>query len=153
MKKATVLFDAEVTLEQMPEVAHVIYTHTHLSSNVVVTLEGQLGAGKTTLTRQLLRMYGVQEPVVSPTFNYMHIYTSKEGKRIYHFDLYRLPSLDYFLAAGFDEYLYAPESITLIEWPAIIEPLLNTYLAVTLTVSSVDSVKSMRHILIKEVTQ
>jgi len=91
----------------------------------VITFTGDLGAGKTTLIRALLRDLGVLQPITSPTFTYMNRYITADGKTIYHFDLYRLNNLEEFRAQGFDEYLYQPNSYCLIEWPAIVMPLLT----------------------------
>jgi tRNA threonylcarbamoyladenosine biosynthesis protein TsaE len=55
----------------------------------------------------------------------MNIYKNESGKTFFHFDLYRITSVDDFLFAGFDEYLIAPNSMCLIEWPEVIEPLLK----------------------------
>jgi len=97
----------------------------HISHCNVMTFTGPLGAGKTTLVRALLRELGVTESITSPTFAYVNRYTIDHDKRVYHFDLYRIANQDEFIEQGFDEYLYAPNSISLIEWPAIIEPLLD----------------------------
>lgn len=92
----------------------------------IVTLTGSLGAGKTTLVAAILKSWGVQGPVVSPTFTYVNSYVlPKDHCRIYHFDLYRLHALGDFEQAGFNEYLYAPETMCLIEWPEIVMPLLE----------------------------
>lgn len=91
----------------------------------VITLSGSLGAGKTTLTKALLAQLGVaQDSVISPTFTYMNVYRAADGKIVYHFDLYRLKSLQEFEQAGFFEYLYQPNSLVLIEWPEIIASIL-----------------------------
>ncbi len=91
----------------------------------VVTFTGTIGAGKTTLIAAIAREYGVVQAVSSPTYTYMQVYTLADGRRLYHFDLYRLKSLQEFVQAGFDEYLYQPDSICFIEWPEIIESLLQ----------------------------
>lgn len=91
----------------------------------VFTFTGPLGAGKTTLIQEMLRQKGVQEPVTSPTFAYLNIYENNKHERFFHFDLYRIATLEDFLAAGFDEYLYAPDSWTFIEWPAPIISLID----------------------------
>lgn len=113
-----------------------IYTQNDLRSVVqeiiqsckdvqIITLQGSLGAGKTTLAIELLEQLGVQGEKQSPTYTYMQIYTNQSGKNFYHFDLYRLPDKQAFLFAGFDEFLYQPNALVLIEWPAIINDLLD----------------------------
>ncbi len=91
----------------------------------VITLSGTLGAGKTTLAIELLRQLGVQGEMQSPTYTYMQIYQNQQGKNFYHFDLYRLQDKNAFLFASFDEFLYQPNSLAIIEWPEIIEEMLD----------------------------
>lgn len=84
---------------------------------------GPLGAGKTTLIQALCKALGVEEAVSSPTFALVNAYETVSGELVYHLDLYRLDSLDEALAIGIEEYLDSGR-YCLIEWPAIIEPLL-----------------------------
>ena len=91
----------------------------------VITLKGTLGAGKTTLAIELLRQFGVEGEMQSPTYTYVQIYKNDAGQNFYHFDLYRLQDKNAFLFAGFDEFLHQPNSLTIIEWPEIIESLLD----------------------------
>jgi tRNA threonylcarbamoyladenosine biosynthesis protein TsaE len=91
-----------------------------LKNNSILLFIGPLGAGKTTLIKELLNAYNVNELITSPTFNYVNVYKAKNGEKIYHFDLYRLSSLDEFLDMGFDEYFYE-DALILVEWPQIIE--------------------------------
>lgn len=91
----------------------------------IYAFKGSLGAGKTTLVQQLLRCYGVTSTITSPTFTYMQIYYATTGQTLYHFDLYRLQSINDFIQAGFDEYVHKQDSWSFIEWPEIIEPLLG----------------------------
>ncbi len=118
MKKETIY-----TLDELPAVAQTL--KELLEGCTVITLSGPLGAGKTTLVRELLGLWGVKEPITSPTFTYMNQYENSSGKRFYHFDLYRIKTVADFQAAGFDEYLYEPDSVALIEWPEPIEALLG----------------------------
>jgi tRNA threonylcarbamoyladenosine biosynthesis protein TsaE len=111
------------TLDQLDTAVAVVKDQMQRCS--VLTFTGDLGAGKTTLIRALLRDLGVSQPITSPTFTYMNRYVTAGGKTLYHFDLYRLNSLDEFMEQGFHEYLYQPESWCLIEWPAIVMPLLT----------------------------
>ncbi|MBD3273243.1 tRNA (adenosine(37)-N6)-threonylcarbamoyltransferase complex ATPase subunit type 1 TsaE [Candidatus Dependentiae bacterium] len=91
----------------------------------IFTFKGPLGAGKTTIIKEILKTCGVEKIVTSPTFNYVNSYKTKSGKTFHHFDLYRLDSLDSFLSLGLDEYFYEENSICFVEWPKIIETLLN----------------------------
>jgi tRNA threonylcarbamoyladenosine biosynthesis protein TsaE len=113
----------KITQQEMSDVAkHII---KQLPTHPIVTLAGPLGAGKTTLVQEMLKELGVEGSVISPTYNYVTMYKLKDGKTIYHFDLYRLNSEDEFIAAGFDEYLYQQESFSFIEWPQVINDLLE----------------------------
>lgn len=91
----------------------------------VITLSGTLGAGKTTFAIELLRQSGVVGEMQSPTYTYVQIYHNNAGKSFYHFDLYRLKNKNDFLFAGFDEFLYQSNSLTIIEWPEIVEEILD----------------------------
>lgn len=91
----------------------------------VFTFSGSLGAGKTTLVQSMLKQMGVDGPIQSPTYTYVSLYRLKDGTMLYHFDLYRLETIDDFLEAGFEEYLYQQNSYCFIEWPEIIKPLLK----------------------------
>ncbi len=115
--------DLIYSLENINDVVELLYKQMNICS--VFTFSGPLGAGKTAMIKLLLARCGVQDVVTSPTFTYMAEYTNREGTRFYHFDLYRIASLDDFLRAGFDEYLYVPESWSFIEWPEVIMPLLT----------------------------
>ena len=92
----------------------------------VYTFTGPLGAGKTTLIQEMLQRWGVQSAITSPTFSIVNIYANQQGDHFYHFDLYRLQSLEEFIASGFQEYLYAKKSWALIEWPESIRSLLHS---------------------------
>lgn len=84
-------------------------------------LEGQLGAGKTTFVKALAKVFDFQDAISSPTFSYVNTYRNEgKGLIVYHFDLYRLGSLEEFINLGFDEFLAHPSAIKLVEWPEII---------------------------------
>lgn len=82
----------------------------------LITLSGELGAGKTTLCQGLGEALGVSEPgeIVSPTFTLANEYQGRWD--IFHLDIYRLETVEQFYEAGLDEYLYRP-GLCLLEWP------------------------------------
>ncbi|MDO4231729.1 MAG: tRNA (adenosine(37)-N6)-threonylcarbamoyltransferase complex ATPase subunit type 1 TsaE [Lautropia sp.] len=81
----------------------------------LITLHGDLGAGKTTLTRAVLRALGVKGRIKSPTYPLVETYNLPRYP-VYHFDLYRFSSPDQWFDAGFDDIFAAP-GLMLIEWP------------------------------------
>ena len=85
------------------------------SAPLVVTIAGELGAGKTTLAQAISRGYGVGDDVTSPTFALVHRYDGAKSP-VYHLDLYRLESPNDLTNIGWDEIL-ADEALVLIEWP------------------------------------
>ena len=83
----------------------------------LVTIAGDLGTGKTTLVREVLRARGVRGVVTSPSFTLAQSYRGAGGEELHHLDLYRLEGgLDVELFA-WDDYL-GPNALTFVEWPA-----------------------------------
>ena len=86
-----------------------------LTAPRVVTLSGDLGAGKTTLAQAICRGYGVQEAVTSPTFGVVHEYASPRTP-VLHLDLFRLRGPQELAGIGWEDVL-ARRALVLIEWP------------------------------------
>jgi len=92
-----------------------------LNSGDILCLNGDLGAGKTTLTKSIGIGLGVTDYITSPTFALINEY---EGRvPVYHFDVYRLENVEDLYDLGFDDYFYG-KGISIIEWADKIEKLL-----------------------------
>ncbi len=96
-----------------------------LQPGQVLALYGDLGAGKTVLARGFARGLGITEPVTSPTFTVAQEYHAPNGRWFYHLDMYRIDDERSAMAFGIEEYLFAPDAVTLVEWPERIEKLLR----------------------------
>jgi tRNA threonylcarbamoyladenosine biosynthesis protein TsaE len=95
---------------------------TALPERLTVFLRGDLGAGKTTLTRGLLRGLGFTGKVKSPTYTLVEPY--KDSRIVvYHFDFYRFTHAEEFLEAGLEEY-FEGDGIRIVEWPDRANPYL-----------------------------
>ncbi|GKQ43010.1 tRNA (adenosine(37)-N6)-threonylcarbamoyltransferase complex ATPase subunit type 1 TsaE [Companilactobacillus sp. RD055328] len=103
---------------------------TSLQAGDVVLLDGELGAGKTTLTKGIAKELGIEKNIKSPTFTLVREYL--DGRiPLYHMDMYRLEYSDPF-EVGVDEYL-SSSGISVIEWSEFISELLpNEYLKLTI---------------------
>ena len=91
-----------------------------LRAGDVVLLRGEMGAGKSVLTRAAAKGLGVEGPVPSPTFTILNIHEGTALK-LYHFDLYRLESADALWEMGLEEYIPSTDGATFIEWPQMAE--------------------------------
>ena len=109
------------SVECLPQIANDLLQLIEDQNIHIVTLEGSIGAGKTSLVRTVLQKMGVNQPVSSPTFSYINVYDLPSGRKVYHFDLYRFSRLQQFYDAGFDEYLQDEQALVLIEWPELIQ--------------------------------
>lgn len=111
------------TPEALPEAAREFAAL--MGDETVYAFQGEMGAGKTTFIRELCRALGVEEDLAnSPTFSLVNEYRSDTtAELIYHFDLYRLESVEEALDLGVEDY-FDSGALCLLEWPERIEPLL-----------------------------
>ena len=100
-----------------------------------------MGAGKTTFIKALCLQIESDSDFSSPTYSLVNVYNSKHGK-LFHFDLYRLNSLEEGLDIGIEEYIDSG-NYCFIEWPDLIEKaLLSTYISVEISIS--DNIRYFR---------
>jgi tRNA threonylcarbamoyladenosine biosynthesis protein TsaE len=122
------LASPEATVELGKKLAKII------KAPLVIGFKGEIGRGKTSLIRAMLRELGVQSAIKSPTFNLVETYQTAVGI-IHHFDLYRLNSVYDLEDLGFRDYLEASE-ISCIEWPEnapLLCPLLDIVIEINLS--------------------
>ncbi|HZI84081.1 MAG TPA: tRNA (adenosine(37)-N6)-threonylcarbamoyltransferase complex ATPase subunit type 1 TsaE [Casimicrobiaceae bacterium] len=86
-----------------------------LDGGMMVTLSGELGSGKTTLVRGMLRALGWSGPVKSPSYGLVEHYQFS-SLYFYHFDFYRFERSDEWDSTGFAEY-FRPDAVVVVEWP------------------------------------
>lgn len=114
----------EVKVNSVEKMIHLGYLVGSISyPNLVIGLNGDLGAGKTVFTKGIGKFLGIKQTINSPTFTIMKIYNTnnQEIKSLYHLDVYRLVNAD----ADFEleEYFYL-DGLTIIEWSKIIMDIL-----------------------------
>lgn len=101
----------------------------NLNKHSIIVLSGDLGSGKTKFTEGILKYFGLDDEISSPTFTIVNEYDAKDVK-LFHFDLYRLEDIDEFYAIGGEEYLQ--NGICIFEWGEMIESILpKGYIKIT----------------------
>lgn len=109
----------------------------------VVAFYGPMGAGKTTLIKNLCHELGVTDEVNSPTFAIVNEYVTVKGDSIYHFDFYRIKKLEEVYDIGYENYFYSG-NLCLLEWPELIEPLMpEKYIRVDIALGVSDSARKI----------
>ena len=91
----------------------------------VISFEGDVGAGKTTLVKKLCAALGYEGTVSSPTFGLVNAYDLPSGLTLMHSDWYRIETESELWDAGIEEALHDPDSLWMIEWPQVGESLLE----------------------------
>ncbi|NQX81494.1 MAG: tRNA (adenosine(37)-N6)-threonylcarbamoyltransferase complex ATPase subunit type 1 TsaE [Flavobacteriaceae bacterium] len=114
------ILQKEFTLEEMPNMVKEII---ELIDNKKILFYGEMGSGKTTIIKELIKQLGVDETISSPTFSLVNEYMSREKEIIYHFDFYRIEDQEEAYDMGIEDYLDSP-SWCFIEWPDKIKDLL-----------------------------
>lgn len=122
------------TLPEWKDVVNQIIPN--LQHNILL-LKGNLGAGKTTFTQYLLKEFGSDDEISSPTYSIINEYDTPKGK-VYHFDLYRLKDVTEAYDFGIEEYL-DNGFLSIIEWPEIYMDELEGYDFHEMTIENTES--------------
>ena len=127
-----------VGIDDLPAVAEAIIAAT--ATYKLVAFYGQMGAGKTTLIKQICKQLKVQQEVSSPTFSLVNEYTTAQKQTVYHFDFYRIKNIEEVFDIGYEDYFFSSH-LCLLEWSEKIEELLNgeAVLKVTIALNTDDT--------------
>ena len=127
-------------LDQIDEVAEALIKNLKFST---ILFYGDLGAGKTTLIKTLVKRLGSADNVSSPTFSLINEYKTDAGASIFHLDLYRLKDENEAYDLGIEE-LLETDSLKLIEWPQKINSLLDDEVHSARIFSTKDNVRTLK---------
>ncbi|MDP3358383.1 MAG: tRNA (adenosine(37)-N6)-threonylcarbamoyltransferase complex ATPase subunit type 1 TsaE [Lutibacter sp.] len=119
------------TLEELPAIAKEVIKS---AKNKVLLFYGEMGVGKTTLIKEIVKQLGSNDGVSSPTFSLVNEYHTVNGEIVYHFDFYRINNEYEALDIGVEEYFYS-DCWCLIEWPEKIKNLVPLN-SVTITITA-----------------
>ncbi len=127
------------SLEDLPEVVKTIVHSLNIQAQMpeynCIAFYGEMGAGKTTLIKEICKILGVKDITSSPTFALINEYLTHADERIFHFDFYRINHLEEAYDLGYEDYFYS-DSLCLIEWPEKIESLLpKKYIKVKININ------------------
>jgi len=111
--------DADKTAQEFLE-----YIRNFENGKNCIVFDAPMGAGKTTFIKSLCKALGAIDEVTSPTFSIVNEYLCQDGKKVYHFDLYRIKNMEEAIATGIEEYIYGSD-FCFIEWPEVVYPILS----------------------------
>ena len=111
----------EYSLSELPVIAKKII---EAATTKIILFNGEMGAGKTTLIKEVVKQLGVNDVANSPTFSLVNEYLTDDNITIYHFDFYRIKDEDEAYDIGVEEYFYNEGAWCFIEWGNKVENLL-----------------------------
>ena len=113
------------SLEALPEVASRVLSY--LKESKFFIFKGEMGAGKTTLIKEMCKQLEIIDNISSPTYSIVNEYRSSNEEKIFHFDFYRIEDPAEVYDMGYEEYFYA-NAICFVEWPEKVDTLLPSEL-------------------------
>ena len=117
------MIKAKYDISSLDKLSSIASELLKLSDNRIFALYGDLGVGKTTLVKYMCSHLKVLDSVSSPTFSIVNQYVNEYDDQVFHFDFYRLNTVEDVQKIGFDVYL-ASDYYCFIEWPELVESLL-----------------------------
>ena len=129
-------------IEELSKVSELLIDWRDYSN--IVAFYGNMGAGKTTLIKNLCAKLGVQDEVNSPTFALVNEYQTENLDSVFHFDFYRIKSLEEVFDIGYEDYFYGG-NLCLLEWPELIDPLMpEHFIKVEITLGETDTSRKIK---------
>ena len=129
-------------IEELSQVSDLLISLRDKSN--IIAFYGNMGAGKTTLIKNLCAKLGVQDEVNSPTFALVNEYQTDTFDSIFHFDFYRIKSLEEVFDIGYEDYFYGG-NLCLLEWPELIDPLMpEHFIKVEITLGETDTSRKIK---------
>ena len=130
------------SIEELSKVSDLLISWRDKSN--IIAFYGNMGAGKTTLVKNLCAKMGVQDEVNSPTFALVNEYQTETFDSVFHFDFYRIKSLEEVFDIGYEDYFYGG-SLCLLEWPELIDPIMpEHFIKVEITLGDTDDGRIVR---------
>ena len=129
-------------IEELSKVSDLLLDWREKSN--IIAFYGTMGAGKTTLVKNLCQKLGVNDEVNSPTFALVNEYQTETFDSIFHFDFYRIKNLEEVFDIGYEDYFYGG-SLCLLEWPELIDPLMpEHFIKVEITLGDTDTSRKIK---------
>jgi tRNA threonylcarbamoyladenosine biosynthesis protein TsaE len=108
---------------ELKEICNIAKEIISMAKYKIILFYGEMGSGKTTLIKEIVKQLGGVDVVNSPTFSLVNEYHTHKGDMMYHFDFYRIKSEEEALDIGIEEYFYS-DNWCFVEWPDKVENLL-----------------------------
>lgn len=120
------------SLSELPQLA--VQVLNEFKNERIFAFYAPMGAGKTTFIKVLCEALGVKDAISSPTFSLVNEYRAADNTKIFHFDFYRIKSVNEAYDMGYEDYFYSG-AYCFIEWPEKVEELLtDNYVKITISV-------------------
>ena len=130
------------SVDELAQVSDLLISWREKSN--IIAFYGPMGAGKTTLIKNLCHKLGVTDEVNSPTFALVNEYPTPAEGSIFHFDFYRIKRLEEVYDIGYEDYFYSGR-LCLLEWPELIDPLMpDHFIKVEIALGDSDNARKIK---------